>query len=227
MVPEKPSFTVRPCFPEDEEAIRSLCCDTGYLGYPVENIFKDRRWFADFHTSYYLNYEPDVCFVAEADNKIIGYILGCKCPKKFGFIFYPFIAVPLILKAAVKSFTGAYDRKSRDYIKRLVFKGSRERAKRPKKSAHFHFNVCSEYRNKGVGRALIVALIRKLIENGVQSVYGELLHPERLRDESFYTAHGFTIYDRKPTALLGEEFGKVYMMTVTADLKRLKEVFHI
>lgn len=227
MVPEKPPFTVRLSLPEDREAIRSLCCDTGYLGHPVENVFQDRWWFGDFNTNYYLKHEPDVCFVAEAGNQIIGYILGCKHTKKFGLVFYPFIAIPLILKAAVKSFTGAYDRKSRDYIKRLVFTGSRDRAKRPKRSAYFHFNVNSEYRNQGVGRALIVALIRKFIEDGVVKVYGELLHPEELRDESFYTAHGFTIYDKKQTTLLGEEFGKVYMMTVTADLKELKEVFHI
>lgn len=51
MVPEKPPFTVRLYLPEDREAIRSLCCDTGYLGHPVENVFQDRRWFADFNTN--------------------------------------------------------------------------------------------------------------------------------------------------------------------------------
>lgn len=218
-------FSIRPYNPRFKEGIRALCCDTGYLGYPVESVFQDRAWFADFNTHYYLEYEPDVCFVAEADNKVIGYILGCRRPKKFSFIFYPFIAVPLMLKAAWKSFAGIYDRKSRQYIKNLVFKGSRERAKRPKGAAHFHFNVRHGYRNQGVGRALIVALMRIFQESGVKRVYGELLHPEKLRDENFYTAHGFEIYDKKRTTLLGEEFGPVYMMTVVADMRRLKEVF--
>ncbi len=91
----------------------------------------------------------------------------------------------------------------------------------------FHFNGKQGYRNQGVGRALFVTLMKKFLENSVERVYGELLHPEKLRDESFYTAHGFEIYDKKPTSLLGEQYGRVYMMTVTADLRKLKKVFRL
>jgi len=223
-------FTVRAYRRADRNQVRSLCCSTGHFGQPVDSVFQDRKWFADFHTSYYLRLESDSCYVAEASGespKIIGYILGCRHPTTFNLVFYPFIATPLILKALVKSLFRVYDPKSRAYIKDLVIKGSRERPKRPKRTAHFHFNVEKGYRNKGVGRALIRSLFRHFLENHVHNVYGELLHAEKLRDESFYTSHGFKFYDKKPTSVQEEEFGRIHWVTVTARIEETRDIFDL
>jgi len=224
------AFAVRAYSRADRHQVRSLCCNTGYFGYPVESVFQDRKWFADFNTSYYLRFEPDSCYVAEERRetpRIIGYILGCKHPVKFNLIFYPFIATPLILKAVMKSLFRIYDTKSKAYIKHLIIKGSRERPKRPSRTAHFHFNVEKGYRNKGVGRALIRTLFRHFLENSVHDVYGELLHAEKLRDESFYTAHGFKFYDKKPTSIQKEGFGRIHWVTVTARIEETKDIFDL
>ncbi len=224
------NFTVRAYRRGDRNQVRLLCCDTGHFGSPVDSVFQDRKWFADFNTGYYLRFEPDSCYVAEAGQEnpnIIGYILGCRHPMKFNLVFYPFIAAPLILKAAVKSLFRIYDAKSRAYIKRLIAKGSRERPKRPRRTSHFHFNVAKGYRNRGVGRALIRALFRHFLENRVHTVYGELLHAEKLRDESFYTAHGFKLYDKKPTSIQEKEFGRIHWVTVTARIEETRDIFDI
>lgn len=218
---------VRPFIPEDKEKIRALCCDTGYLGQPIDRIFQDRKLFADLNTKYYLKYEPDSCFVAEADGDIIGYVLGCKYPCKYSLIFYFFIAIPLFLKAFLKCFTKRYDKKSRTYIKNIVFKGMKERPKRPKKAAHAHINIKEGFRQKGVGKALFITLLKHFWKNGVEKIYGELFHVEKLRDESFYTSHGFRVYDKKPTSILGEEWGKAYLVSVIANLNELKDLWHL
>jgi GNAT superfamily N-acetyltransferase len=225
---ETQTFTVRAYQKSDRNQIRSLCCDTGYFGYPVDRVFLDRKWFADFNTNYYLRFEQDSCFVAEepgGTSQIIGYILGCRHPLRFNLVFYHLIDIPLILKASIKSFIKIYDKKSRDYIKRLIGKGSRERPKRPKRTAHFHFNVAKGYRNKGVGKALIRVLFRHFLENQIHDVYGELLHAENLRDESFYTTHGFKFYDKKPTSIQEEKFGRIHWVTVTARIEETSDVF--
>jgi len=224
------AFTVRPYRRADRRQVRSLCCDTGHFGHPVDSIFQDRRWFADFNTGYYLRFESDCCYVAverREGYRVIGYILGCKHPIKFSLVFYPFIATPLILKALMKSLFRVYDTKSKAYIKRLIIKGSHERPKRPRRTAHFHFNVEKGYRNKGVGKALIRALFRHFLENSVHDVYGELLHAEKLRDESFYTGHGFKFYDKKPTSVQDEEFGRIQWVTVTARIEETKNIFDL
>ncbi|MFQ6037572.1 MAG: GNAT family N-acetyltransferase [Candidatus Aminicenantales bacterium] len=223
--PAAPRVRIRPSRSEDREAVRHLCCETGYFGQPIDRVFSDRKWFADFHTNYYLRHEHDSCFVAEAEGRIIGYILGCRHPRKFFWVYYPLVAVPLVLKALGKSLLGLYDQKSRLYIKRLILSGSRERPRRPRHTPHFHFNVEAGSRNRGVGRALIRELFRHFLKNGVEQVYGELLHAEKLRDESFYTSHGFRFYDRRPTSLGGEEFGKISWITVIARILDTRDIF--
>lgn len=220
-------FIVRAYLPEDKENIRSLCCDTGYFGFPIESVFQDRKWFAAFNTGYYLNFEADSCFIAEDNDTFIGYIYGTRHPLKYSLFFYPLIAIPLILKAIVKSFLGKYDEKSKIYIKNLIAKGRRERPRRPKRTAHFHFNVKQGYRNKGVGKALIQTFFRHLLKHGIQDVYGEVLHAEKFRDKSFYTDHGFRFFDKKLTTLAGKEFGNIEWVTVTARIEELRDVFSL
>ncbi|MFB0565944.1 MAG: GNAT family N-acetyltransferase [Candidatus Aminicenantaceae bacterium] len=220
-------FAVRPYLPKDREKIRLLCCDTGYLGNPVEKIFQDRKWFADLNTKYYLNYEFDSCFVAESKEEIVGYVLGSTNPLKYNLLFYTLIASPLFFIALFKCLTKKYDEISRAYIKRLVFRGSFERPRRPRRSAHFHINVKDGYRKKGVGKALVQTLFRHFLSKNVDRVYGELIHIDQLRDEILYTSHGFKIFDKKPTTLLGKESGNAYLMTVTTELEKVRELWEL
>ena len=221
------SFSIRPYRPADKHAVRVLCCDTGYFGQPIDIIFRDREWFADLNTGYYLRYEPDLCFVAEANKQLIGYVLGCSRPLKYAFLFYTLIAPPLFVKAFVKCFFRIYDSKSRDYIKKLVLKGSRERPKKPSRAAHFHVNIKQGFRRKGVGKALVRTLFKNLLKKGINNVYGELFHVENLRDESFYTSHGALIFDKKPTTIFGPEWGQVYMMSVLIKLNETKDIWKL
>ena len=220
-------FSIRPYQTSDKEKIRKLCCDTGYFGQPIDIIFQDRRWFADLNTGYYLNFEPDMCFVAEAESKLIGYILGCRHPLIYSLIFYGLIAPLLFVKAFVKSLFKVYDSKSRAYIKKLVLRGSRERPKKPSKAAHFHINIKQGYRRKGVGKALIRTLFKELLKRGIDKVYGELFHTDRLRDESLYTSHGALVFDKKPTFIFAPEWGQVYMMTLLIRLNEIKETWKL
>ena len=53
-----PPCTIRNYRPSDRQAVRALCCDTGFLGQPIDPVFGDRDLFADFLTTYYLDAEP-------------------------------------------------------------------------------------------------------------------------------------------------------------------------
>ena len=45
------AFTIREYRPSDREAVRRLCCDTGFLGEPIDPVYEDRELFADFLTT--------------------------------------------------------------------------------------------------------------------------------------------------------------------------------
>src|ERR1700720_3673516 len=73
-------FLIRGYRRSDREAVRKLCCDTGFLGDPIDPVFQDRELFADFLTSYYTDHEPESSFVLEIDGEIRGYLLGSRKP---------------------------------------------------------------------------------------------------------------------------------------------------
>src|ERR687885_699118 len=74
------AYTIRTYRSSDRGAVRKLCCDTGFLGMPIDPVFEDRELFADFLTTYYTDHEPESAFVLEIDGEIRGYLLGCRKP---------------------------------------------------------------------------------------------------------------------------------------------------
>ena len=68
-------FVVRRYTPVDRNAVRQICCETGFLGRPIDPVFEDRDLFADFFTDYYLRCEPDAALVVTIDNSVVGFLL--------------------------------------------------------------------------------------------------------------------------------------------------------
>ena len=73
-------YLIRGYRKSDREAVRKLCCDTGFLGEPIDPVYEDRELFADFLTTYYTDHEPESCFLLEVDGEISGYLLGSRKP---------------------------------------------------------------------------------------------------------------------------------------------------
>ena len=44
-------YIIRSYQPSDREAVRNLCCQTGFLGEPIDPVYEDRELFADFLTT--------------------------------------------------------------------------------------------------------------------------------------------------------------------------------
>jgi len=73
-------FSIRSYRPTDRDAVRRLCCQTGFLGEPIDPVYEDRQLFADFLTAYYTDWEPESSFVLEISGEIRGYLLGSRKP---------------------------------------------------------------------------------------------------------------------------------------------------
>src|SRR2546422_8077009 len=73
-------FLIRGYRRSDREAVRKLCCDTGFLGNPIDPVFEDRELFADFLTGYYTDWESESAFVLEVNGEVRGYLLGSRRP---------------------------------------------------------------------------------------------------------------------------------------------------
>jgi len=191
--------------PGDRKAIRNLCCETGYFGNPVDTLFQDRELFADLFTNAYLDYQPEWGLVAEANDRVIGYLLGSVATNfdllqlRSGFQ----TTVKMLLRLA----TGKYAThpRSRRFIRWLLFSGYREQPKHPRNAAHLHFDLDQSFRGRGIGKRLWDEYERRLKGVGVKHCYGAFFsHPAR-RPEVAYARYGFAVYDRRQTTMFQPE----------------------
>lgn len=192
---------VRPYSQSDWRAIRHLCCETGLLGKPIEPLFHDRELFADLFTRPYLESEPEWALVAEAEGRVVGYLLGAVSP---GFEWH-------LLRSGFRTacrmlwrlFSGHYAQHapSQRFVRWLLTVGYREQPGHPPSSAHFHWDLEQRFRGRGLAQRLWSVYEERLRDAGVARCYGCFFSCVRRRPELVYARYGFTVFDRRPTTL--------------------------
>ncbi|MBD3265903.1 hypothetical protein GF373_04480, partial [bacterium] len=151
----KRTWRIRPYTADDRQAVRDICCETGYSGQPIDPIFSDRDVFADFFTRYYTDFEPDAALVVEDQGKIVGYLIGCTRYRLHAIMEKFLVAFVIAPKVIWRMATGRYNRSDRNFLWWSLTRGNKETPAAPKRSSHFHFNLLSAYRAQGVGPALL------------------------------------------------------------------------
>jgi len=134
----------------DRFEIRRICSNTGFLGNPMDKILFDPNIFVDIVAEPYIQLEPEHAFVAEYDDRVIGYLLGStdsdfelKAAKKI---------IKPVIKATGNKFIGGYDRYPRTklFVNWMLVRSLFERPKHPKDAAHLHINLEKKYRGNGI-----------------------------------------------------------------------------
>src|SRR5438046_1922556 len=159
------AFLIRGYRRSDREAVRKLCCDTGFLGDPIDPVYEDRELFADFLTTYYTDHESESCFLLEMDGEIRGYLLGSRKPLR-NQLYALYQNVWLFFRALTRYFR--YKARSRRFIRWLLVHGWREVPAAPRRTPHFHVNLLPAPRTVSTTRALIRAYLRYLHRSGEQ-----------------------------------------------------------
>jgi GNAT superfamily N-acetyltransferase len=165
---------IRSYRPEDRSTLREIFCQTSFHGRPHTVFFDDGDWLADIMTTYYTEYEPESCFVAETDNRVVGYLTGTEDTARFHKIWAAKV-LPIII---VRFFTRAVWRYKSTWL--FFFHGiksilQRESADVPgvlqEYPAHFHINVSSGAQSRGVGRQLALHFIERLKNRSISGVH--------------------------------------------------------
>jgi len=184
---------IRPYQAGDREAVRRICCDTGFLGKPIDPVFQDRELFADFLTAYYTDVEPETSVILECGGEIKGYVLGSRYPQKQSA--YNRRQMPGRMAGLIRRFLFSYNAASRRYVFWLVTRGWREVPFTPKGMAHFHINLVPEARNVAQTRSLIDFFLDGLTRAGEKAVYGQMVTFEKRRGERMFARYGFVVRD--------------------------------
>jgi len=216
MKDEKP-FIIRSYRPSDRAAVRRLCCQTGFLGEPIDPVYEDHELFADFLTTYYTDKEPESSFVLEVDGEIRGYLLGSRKPLRNQF--YSFRQnFRLFLRTMLRY--QRYNQRSRRFIRWMISHGWREVPAAPRRTPHFHINLQPDARKMSTTRALMSAYLSYLYRCGEKRVYGQIVTFESRRGEKMFERYGFRVMNRaeitKYKAFYPES---VYLSTVIKNLE--------
>src|SRR5438552_3084072 len=216
MKDEKP-FIIRSYRPSDRVAVRQLCCETGFLGEPIDPVYEDHELFADFLTTYYTDKEPESSFVLEIDGEIRGYLLGSRKPLRNQF--YSFRQNLRLFVRALSRYSG-YNERSRRFIRWMISHGWREVPAAPRRTPHFHINLQPDARKMSTTRALMSAYLSYLYRSGEKRVYGQIVTFTSRRGEKMFERYGFRVMNRaeitKYKAFYPES---VYLSTVIKNLE--------
>lgn len=218
-------FTIRRYRPADRAAVRWLCCQTGFLGQPIDPVFEDRELFADFLTNYYLDREPESAFVvaAAADGRLCGYLLGCRQPLRnqvYNFLQNFRLAATLVARLP------RYTATSRRFIRWILLNGWREVPAAPRRTAHFHINLLAEARSIHGTRALIDAYLGYLRGCGEKRVYGQMVSFANRRGEKLFERYGFRVLNRTEITKYRRLHPEpVFLCTVVKDLEENPQLY--
>ena len=201
----------------DRDAVRRLCCQTGFLGAPIDPVYEDRQLFADFLTTYYTDWEPESSFVVEIDGEICGYLLGSRKPLK-NQLYSFWQNVSLFLKSLTRYFR--YSTASRRFVRWILMNGWREVPAAPRRVPHFHINLLPDARKMSTTRALMSAYLSYLYRCGEKRVYGQIVTFESRRGEQMFERYGFKVLNRAEITKYKAFYPQsVYLSTVIKNLE--------
>ena len=216
-MPDEKPFTIRSYRKSDRAAVRRLCCETGFLGAPIDPVYGDRELFADFLTTYYTDWEPESSFVIEKDGEIRGYLLGSRKPLR-NQLYSFWQNVSLFLKALTRYFR--YSAASRRFVLWILMNGWREVPATPRRVPHFHINLLPDARKMSTTRALMSAYLSYLYRCGDKRVYGQIVTFESRRGEQMFERYGFKVLNRAEITKYKAFYPQsVYLSTVIKNLE--------
>jgi len=180
----------------DRDAVIAICHRTGYFGEDAAPYFRDAELFGLLFTAYYLDYEPEHCFVADEGGAAVGYIIGSvdTIAQRLAF---DRLVVPRIIRRA---FTKTLFRHPGDvwFLLGLTDHADYERdlysedlvTKFP---AHLHMNVLPGRQRQGLGTKLMARFLGAMREAGVPGVH-LVTSTENKKALPFYRREGFDLF---------------------------------
>jgi hypothetical protein len=211
------AFVIRSYRATDRAAVRRLCCQTGFLGEPIDPVYEDHELFADFLTTYYTDHEPESSFVLERDGELYGYLLGSRRPL-FNQLYSFQQNLVLGFRAMLRYHR--YTDHSRAFVRWVLSHGWREVPAAPRRTPHFHINLLPEARKMSTTRSLMSAYLSYLYRCGERQVFGQIVTFASRRGEKMFERYGFRVMNRaeitKYKAFYPES---VYLSTVIKNLE--------
>ncbi len=197
--------------PSDCTQVEHIQFETYFLGKSVGPFVTDKKRIHE-DISYYIEKEPESCFVAEDKGKIVGYLLGClddNSHKESNFRF-------VIKTLSNLVFIPFMDKKDRRFwwarIKiisdALLGRSEDSRFKTPNNSGHIHINLLPQARGKGVGTKLLKEFFKYARSKRVKTIHADSFETRLNPNKNFWMKNGFKEYCNVKTSFWKEYYPK-------------------
>jgi ribosomal protein S18 acetylase RimI-like enzyme len=190
--PASTAFRVRPYRREDRAGVRRVTFETGYMGDPIDWLWRDPESFADLLTTYYTDREPESLLVVDRGGEVVGYLLGClESARTWGVSARAarrLVRRGGLLRPGIAGFLW------RSIFDALGDHGVPDEylddARWP---AHLHINLLPEARGRGAGAALMNTWLERLRERDCPGVHLGTFF-ENHNAIAFFESRGFRRY---------------------------------
>lgn len=210
------TLLIRPYHPDDRGVIRNICLKTAFRNRGHDLFFEDGDVFADYWVDGYLLSEPDLCFVAEKEKKVVGYLLGCSDSIRMLKIMKKKIFPKVAFKLIKRLITFQY-RNSLSYrtLRWALFKSWKEVPPVPRDRfpAHYHSNISRDGIRMLGYSSLLLRFLDELEKKGIPGLYGILLEPKsggifsKLFSKMNSLGYKEEFYSECPTAMYKDVLG--------------------
>ncbi len=189
----------------DRREVRRICCETGFLGYPIDPIYQDRELFADLFTNPYLDYEPEWTLVVEDGGRVAGYLTGSASPNFHRTLMLS--GLQTACKMLRRLFTGKYSLhpRSEQFVRWLLVRGLLGQPRHPDRAGHLHMNLERQLRWGSVARRLLSRFEDMLLTAAIDHYYAKFFSCRQRNPERMYHHLRFDVYDRVPSTIFQPE----------------------
>jgi len=193
---------IRKYLPKDRPFVEFIQFETWNLGKSASLLADDEKKFHK-EIKYYLEREPQSCFVAVDKGKVVGYLLGCLDDKNHEESINAFLwhSIKLFFQLP---FMSKRDRRHWFGMIKMIFNavlGKSEDAKfrTPPNSGHIHINLLPEARGKGAGSKLLKAFFKYAKSKNVKTIHADSWITRLNPNKNFWIKNGFKEYSKVKT----------------------------
>ncbi len=196
----KTACSIRPFQPVDEPAIEEITYRTGFKGEDLtgRGYFDDRRLFFLIFIGYYTRFEPEHCFVAEAQEtgQVVGFICGTPDTTTQEAHFQKWMIGRIALRAFGYS-SWRYPRSFKTLLKMMPKRQALPDAALIRQieaeyPGHLHINLLPGFQGVGIGSRLMRHFEVHMRDLGVPGLHLST-SSKNLKAVPFYHKMGFSI----------------------------------
>jgi hypothetical protein len=210
----------------DRDEVRRICCETGFLGQPIDAIYRDRELFADLFTNVYLDHEPEWSLVAESEGRVVGYLLGSVTSHFSRALMVSGFQTSCKMLRRLLSGKYSHHPRSEQFVRWVLTKGLMEQPKHPEEAAHLHMNLERPLRSGAVALGLLLAYEDRLLSAGIDHYYAKFFSCPQRNPERMYDRLGFRVYDRMSSTIFQPEIDNaIYIVCSHKRLNGAASIF--